>query len=106
MPGSNQRSKVESISETAAALLKLEGEQIEVIPHSEAGKAKVISDADLERLLDRSPEVFVDRGKGWHSGHKGETGEGARDVAFEVFEAPADQGNDTLAAMMGEDLAK
>lgn len=113
MPGSNQRAKVESISEMAAAMLKLEGEKIEVVPHSEAGKAKVISDADLERLLDRNPEVFADRGKGWHSGIKKGAGDesaagGATNgnVAFEVFEAPPDEGNDTLAAMMGEEIAE
>ncbi|GJJ14210.1 hypothetical protein Clacol_008472 [Clathrus columnatus] len=107
MPGSSQRPKTESIAEMAASLLKLEGEKIEVVPHSEAGKAKVISDADLERLLDRSPEVFVDRKKGWHSGIKeGRKAKEGGDVVFEVFEAPADQCNDSLAAVMGEALAE
>jgi ATP-dependent DNA helicase len=107
MPGSTARGKGESIGETAASLLKLEGEKIEVVPSSEVGKAKIISDSDLEKLLDRSPEVFAGRGKGWTSGTK--AAEGGRqpvtgDVAFEVFQAPVDQCNDSLAAMMGEKL--
>lgn len=113
MPGSNQRAKVESIPEMAAAMLKLEGEKIEVVPHAEAGKAKVISDTDLEKLLDRNPEVFADRGRGWHSGIKKSAGDesaagdaASGNVAFEVFEAPPDEGNDTLAAMMGEEIAE
>jgi ATP-dependent DNA helicase len=107
MPGSTSRSKGESMAETAASLLKLEGEKIEVVPSSEAGKAKIISDSDLEKLLDRSPEVFAGRGKGWTSGAKDVEGgrqPKAGDVAFEVFEAPADECNDGLAAVMGEKI--
>ncbi|KAF8515181.1 SNF2 family N-terminal domain-containing protein [Gautieria morchelliformis] len=105
MPGS--RGNVESIGETAASLLRIEGEKIEVVPSSEVGKTKVISDSDLEKLLDRSPEVFAGRGKGWTSGTK--VAEGGRqpvagDVAFEVFQAPVNQCNDSLAAMMGEKI--
>jgi ATP-dependent DNA helicase len=103
MPGSTARTKNETIAEIAASLLKLEGEKIEVVPNSEAGKAKLISDADLNKLLDRSPEVFAGRGKGWNSGAKGDQAE-TGDVAFEVFQPPADQCNDSLAAMMGETL--
>ena len=46
---------------------RLEGEQIQVVPSTEAGKASVLSDADLDVLLDRSPAVFADRQKGWTS---------------------------------------
>lgn len=106
MPGSTSRGKGESIAETAASLLKLEGEKIEVVPNSEVGKATIISDSDLEKLLDRSSEVFAGRGKGWTSGAKaitkGQSDNG--DVAFEVFQAPADQCNEGLAAMMGEKM--
>ncbi|KAF8530036.1 SNF2 family DNA-dependent ATPase [Hysterangium stoloniferum] len=102
MPGSKARTKNESMAEMAASLLKLEGEKIEVVPDSEAGKAKIISDADLEQLLDRSPEVFAGRGKGWNSGAKGGDQAKPDDVAFEVFQAPVDQCNDSLAVMMGE----
>lgn len=106
MPGSTSRAKGETVAEQAASLLKLEGEQIEVIPSS-AGKAHIISDVDLDKLLDRSPEVFTGRGKGWTSGVKagGEKGQVEKaDVAFEVFEAPVNHCNDTLAAMLGEKL--
>lgn len=106
MPGSTTRGKGETIAEIAASLLKLEGEKIEVVPSSEAGKAKIISDSDLEKLLDRSPEVFAGRGKGWTSGAKtvGQEQPESGDVAFEVFQAPVDQCNDGLAAIMGEKI--
>jgi len=52
----------------AAALLRLEGEKIEVVPDTKEGKQGVLSDADLDVLLDRRPEVFVERQKGWISG--------------------------------------
>jgi ATP-dependent DNA helicase len=103
MPGSASKSKNESIAEIAANLLRLEGEKIEVVPKSEAGKTKLISDAELDKLLDRSPEVFTDRGQGWTSGQKGGEKAKSGDVAFEVFTAPTDKGNDTLATMLAED---
>ena len=63
----------------------------------------MISDEDLDMLLDRSPEVFVKRGKGWTSAEeKKEVGEKA---AFAVYEAPVHEGNDALADMMGEAVA-
>ena len=105
MPGSASKSRDESFVETAASLLRLEGEKIEVIPNAKAGKAKLISDRDLDKLLDRSAEVFTDRGKGWTSGAKDKESNGEKktgDVAFEVFQAANDQCNDSLAAMMGE----
>jgi len=110
MPGSASKSKTETIAEMAASLLKLEGEKIEVVSSSEAGKAKLISDADLDKLLDRRPEVFTDRGQGWTSGEKegekvdGGSGGGGGDVAFEVFQASVDQCNDSLATMLGEQV--
>ena len=99
----------------AVSLLKLEGEKIEVVPNTAAGKAGVISDADLEMLLDRRPEVFVDRGKGWTSSGENAPGKGVpgmdvkktgttkKPAAFAVYEAPVQEGNDALAHMMGED---
>ena len=94
------RSKPETMAEMAASLLKLEGEKIQVVQDTAAGKASVISDEDLDTLLDRRPEVFSDRGKGWTSGEKGET----EKTAFAVYDAPADEGNDMLAGMMGEPI--
>jgi ATP-dependent DNA helicase len=113
------------MAEMAANLLRLEGEKIEVVSDTKEGKAGVLSDKDLEVLLDRSPEVFADRGKGWSSsaavpgseelsesaGAAGSAtasddlaskGKGRR-AAFAVYEAPADEGNDALAKMFGED---
>lgn len=93
------------MAEMAASLLRLEGEKIDVVPNTAEGKAGVLSDEDLEMLLDRSPSVFADRGQGWTS--TGDAPEGPQDVvgkktAFAVYEAPVDQGNDALAKMLGE----
>jgi ATP-dependent DNA helicase len=98
------------MAEMAASLLRLEGEKIDVVPNTAEGKAGVLSDEDLEMLLDRSPEVFADRGQGWTStGGVGvgnpSAGEGVgKKTAFAVYEAPVDQGNDALAKMLGEDV--
>ncbi|EIN06874.1 hypothetical protein PUNSTDRAFT_90611 [Punctularia strigosozonata HHB-11173 SS5] len=105
------KSKPETIAEMAAALLKLEGERIEVVPSTAAGKASVISDEDMEMLLDRRPEVFADRGQGWNSEEKTSSARGQRKekggerqrAAFAVYEAPVDEGNDVLAKMLGEE---
>ncbi|KAJ7723044.1 hypothetical protein B0H16DRAFT_1895922 [Mycena metata] len=89
------------VAEMAADLLPLEGEQIDVLPTTtHAGDADVLSDGDLESLLDRSPEVFADRGTGWKSSAKGQ-------AAFAVFEPPADAGSDALAGLMdGEEAVE
>lgn len=107
MPASAaSRGKPETMAEMAASLLKLEGEKIDVVPNTEAGKASVLSDDDLEVLLDRSPEVFADRGKGWTSGKAAddELESGKRKAAFAVFDGPVDEGSDALAKMLGEDI--
>ena len=101
------KGKPETMAEMAANLLKLEGEKIDVVPSTDAGKANIISDADLDLLLDRSPEVFSDRGKGWTSGKatkRRDEEEGTRKAAFAVFEGPMDEGNDALAKLLGEDV--
>jgi len=108
----------------AAQLLELEGEHIEVVQRTAAGKQRgIIGDAELDMLLDRRREVFEGRRVGWKSSGKGAAssdgaraafkessesspGRGnARDGLFEVYEAPADEGNDALAHMLGEDVA-
>ncbi|KAH8111576.1 SNF2 family N-terminal domain-containing protein [Phellopilus nigrolimitatus] len=100
----------DSLAEIAASLLKLEGEKIQVVPNTEAGKTNVISDKDLNILLDRSPEVFADRVKGWTSADADVQADSAPDkkdarkAAFAVYEATADEGNDALANMLGEDV--
>ena len=89
----------------AAALLRLEGEKIQVVPNTEAGRARVISDEALDTLLDRRPEVFADRGKGWKSSEDAEApAEGAKTkTAFAVYEAPVDAQNNMLGMMDGAD---
>lgn len=112
----NGTTKKETMSEMAASLLRLEGEKIEVVPETKEGKKAVLSDEDLEMLLDRSPEVFIERGEGWISSRGTKTtimgGEavnnsldhgsvrGGTRVAFEVFEAPVKKGEDALANIL------
>lgn len=98
-------------------LHRLEGEKIQVVSSTEAGKASVISDEDLDTLLDRRPEVFADRQKGWTSAGRVEDGAGAEaapapakvvvpdaaaktKTAFAVYEAPVNEGN--VLGMMDE----
>ena len=105
MPGAKTK---ETVAEVAASLLKLEGEKIEVVQNTAAGKAGVISDEDLEMLLDRSPEVFANRGEGWTSAGKTSTRAGMKvkkdeKTAFAVYQAPADPGNAALANMFAEE---
>jgi ATP-dependent DNA helicase len=83
-----------------AALLALEGEQIEVVPNTAAGRAGVLSDADLDALLDRTPEVFSERGT---KAPATETAQPKASGAFTVFQAPVDTGNDALANLLGEE---
>ena len=118
--GSNAKAETrQTIAEMAAQLLELEGEHIEVVQSTAAGKRSVISDAELDMLLDRRKEVFEGRGVGWKSGkgraatsssvYGAETPRRHRADAdgglFEVYEAPVDEGNDALAHMLGEDDA-
>lgn len=128
-PASATAEKRETMAEMAASLLALEGEKIEVVPDTEAGKKSIMSDADLDVLLDRSEEVFKGRGAGWTSAaaatgaseekakkggkgkktkredadEEGESESGDRTGLFEVYEAPKDEGNEALARMMAED---
>lgn len=101
------RSRPETMAEMAASLLKLEGEKIDVVPNTREGKANVLSDEDLDMLLDRRPEVFADRGKGWTSA-RDPIGDGVleatgKKTTFAVYEAPVSEGNDVLAKVLGED---
>jgi len=99
--GGPAKSSTPSMTELAAELLKLEGEKIDVVTNVSAeGKKRVLSDEDMDMLLDRSEAVFTDRKKGWRSE---ETRDGKR-AAFAVYEAPAHAGNDLVAKIMGEDV--
>lgn len=118
----------QTIAEMAAELLELEGEHIEVVQSTAAGKRGIISDAELDMLLDRRKEVFEGRRVGWKSGKAVAKSGGAKaspsssspsrastvtprrsggadSGLFEVYEAPADEGNDALAHMLGEEVA-
>ena len=133
MPAAAASTKKETIAEMAAALLRVEGEKIDVVPNTKEGKQGVLSDADLEVLLDRRPEVFLERRKGCVSGaaasgvaaaasaHQDGGAAGmdqdvvvvsdvdysavgaGKKAAFAVYEAPVDEGNDSLSKMLGEE---
>ncbi|PFH47228.1 hypothetical protein AMATHDRAFT_68199 [Amanita thiersii Skay4041] len=127
--GVNGVNAAKSMAEVAAALLRLEADKIEVVPPpSEGGEGGyvVLSDEELDILLDRRPEVFTQRGRGWTNvGQRGEeeevlmedkedekekeevervVGVSGKRAAFAVYEAPKDVGNDALARMLGEDV--
>lgn len=57
------RGKTKMMVEMAASLLRLVGEKIDVVLNTAEGKAGVLSDGDIEMLLDRLAEMFMDRGK-------------------------------------------
>ena len=122
MPAAAASTKKETIAEMAAALLRVEAEKIDVVPNTKEGKQGVLSDADLEVLLDRRPEVFSERRKGWVSGAAGGVAQdggmmmdqdasevdyaavgAGKKAAFAVYEAPVDEGNDSLSKMLGEE---
>ncbi|KDQ25239.1 hypothetical protein PLEOSDRAFT_1066398 [Pleurotus ostreatus PC15] len=114
MPGAasakrGAKSSSMGLVDMAAELLQLEGEKIEVVPNTTAGKRSVLSDADLRVLLDRSPEVFTERGRGWTSAGNGEgvhsrgNVKGAK-TAFAVYEPAANEANEAVAAILGEDI--
>jgi ATP-dependent DNA helicase len=119
MPAAAASTKKETIAEMAAALLRVEGEKIDVVPNTKEGKQGVLSDADLDALLDRRPEVFSERRKGWISGAAGGVAQdgmaqdasevdyaavgAGKKAAFAVYEAPVDEGNDSLSKMLGEE---
>ncbi|KAK4689103.1 ATP-dependent DNA helicase, partial [Tremellales sp. Uapishka_1] len=99
------KQKHESTAEMAKALLNLEGEEINIVSAGDT----IISDVDLDILLDRSPAAFA-REKGWSAG-LGKTGAIGRDeqikkgekTAFEVFVPAKDEAADGLANMFGGD---
>ena len=114
MPAAAASTKRETMAEMAASLLRLEGEKIEVVPNTKEGKQAVLSDRDLDILLDRSPEVFKERGEGWASSARAFNKPGTTDglvdasigdgkkAAFAVYQAPVEEGNEALARMLGE----
>ncbi|KAL1409604.1 putative ATPase [Vanrija albida] len=95
----------QSTADLARALLDLDGEEI----HTVTADDKIISDGDLDLLLDRSPEAFA-REKGWAAG-LGKIGAAGREAqlakgektAFEVFVPAKDEAADGLAQMFNGD---
>ncbi|KAL9932782.1 hypothetical protein V8E36_008481 [Tilletia maclaganii] len=69
--GSNAGGDKESLAEMASALLRLDGERVQLARKGD----EIISDANLERLLDRSPEAYQ-RQRGWVSAMADGTGAG------------------------------
>ncbi|KZT57459.1 hypothetical protein CALCODRAFT_496102 [Calocera cornea HHB12733] len=111
-PDGTMETKRESLAEMAASMLALEGEKINIVAHGD----EIISDKDLEVLLDRSPEAFSGRATGWTAGasevkrvaspgkKKGAEQKRLRSkgVAFEVIETQVDEASERLAKVMGE----
>lgn len=90
----------ESMRELAQQLLELEGEKINVVTEND----QIMSDASLNALLDRRPEVFEGRATGWTSKDKNKKvakGKGV-DTTFEVYETKLDEASEGLAKLMGE----
>lgn len=89
----------------------MRGEKIDVVNFADD---KIIRDADLDVLLDWSPEVFKERGIGWGKEKAsssavdgdvdmdGKQQQKAEGVAFKVYERPADELNDGLARFRDE----
>jgi ATP-dependent DNA helicase len=103
VPHGKAASKQETIAEMAQTLLQLESEKIHIVSSLEDAKAdELISDEALEKLLDRSPEVFEERGKGWKV-DRAKNERQHKITAFEVYEQVEDRANDGLARMMGEE---
>lgn len=87
----------ESTIDMARALLDLDSDEVAI---AHAGDT-IISDADLEMLLDRSEAAFA-REQGWKGGRKAEKEVAGEKTAFEVFVPAKDDAADGLAHMFGE----
>nr|GAT48041.1 predicted protein [Mycena chlorophos] len=86
----------QSLAEMAAELLRL-STQADEDDGVHAGDV-VLSDRDMDALLDRSEEVFTGRGEGWRSG-KGKSKGGQH--AFEVFEPAVDEAAEGIGVGVG-----
>ncbi|KAF7305235.1 SNF2 family DNA-dependent ATPase [Mycena chlorophos] len=93
----NEGPAKQSLAEMAAELLRLSTEADEDDGVLHAGDV-VLSDRDMDALLDRSDEVFSGRGEGWRSG-KGKSNGGQH--AFEVFELAVDEGTEGMGVGVG-----
>ena len=96
--------KKETMAKMAADLLRLEGEQIQIVPSTAAGKKAIaLSDEELNMLMDRNLVEMANRGTGWNSA--GARAGATKKAAFAVFNAPPlDQESDVVSNMMGESM--
>lgn len=109
MAAEEPATKQQTMAQIAANLLRLEGEQIKVVPKGETGKKTVLlSDEELEMLLDRNLDEMANRGQGWNSaGVKLEENNTKATAAFAVFNGPTEQdGSDVMSRMMGEPMVE
>jgi len=109
MAAEKPATKQQTMAQIAADLLRLEGEQIKVVPKGEAGKKTVLlSDQELEMLLNRNLDEMAHRGKGWNSaGVDLEEINTKATAAFAVFNGPTEQdGSDVMSKLMGEAVAE
>lgn len=102
------------MAEMAAEMMKLDADKIEIVSGIEEEGQQVLSDKDLEVLLDRRKEVFRDRGKEWNGRGEEVVANGDGDVEMEgvveperkarfgVYVGREEDGDDTLAGLMGE----
>ncbi|CAO1627411.1 unnamed protein product [Sympodiomycopsis kandeliae] len=86
-----------SMAEVAKNILALESEKIQLASESD----EIISDSQLEVLLDRSPETYASRQIGWNA-HHGDGDQKGENVGFEVTETNVDGANEDLAKLMGD----
>ena len=109
MAAEKPTTKQQTMTQIAADLLRLEGEQIKVVPKGEAGKKTVLlSDEELEMLLNRNPKEMANRGQGWNSaGVDPEENNKKASAAFAVFNGSTEQGgSDMMSRLMGEAVAE
>lgn len=109
MAAEKPATKQQTMAQIAADLLRLEGEQIKVVPKGETGKkAVLLSDQELEMLLNRDLDEMANRGKGWNStGVDLEENDTKATAAFAVFNGPTEQdGTDVMSRLMGEPMAE
>ncbi|KAG2118625.1 hypothetical protein DEU56DRAFT_138122 [Suillus clintonianus] len=93
LPGQSRgppKSDARSIAGLTTGLLNPGGGQIGVVTSASAdGKKRVLSNEELDMLLDRRETVITNRKKGWKSEEDG----AEKGVAFTVYEAPVHRGN-------------
>jgi len=109
MAAEKPATKQQTMTQIATDLLRLEGEQIKVVPKGEAGRKTVLlSDQELEMLLNRNLNEMANRGKGWNSATvDSEENDAKATAAFAVFDGPTEQdGSDVMSRLMGEPMAE